>query len=133
MVLNDITSMKKVGSMSSNNPVSGNVGSELVFENDKIRVWNFELAVGEETVVHKHEYPYMWYAITATTLQTLDEDGNDVGTLDVPEGSIYVLKLEDEKLEITSEIGRGASVPATHSAKNVSTIPYREILVEWKS
>lgn len=118
--------------MSSKKEVSGNVGSELVFENDKIRVWNFVLDVGEETPVHKHDYPYMWYAITATTLQTFDEDGNDVGTLDVPEGSIYVLKHENDRLEITSDIGRGASVPATHSAKNVSTIPYREILVEWK-
>lgn len=111
---------------------SGNVGTEIVFENDKVRVWNFELAVGEETELHKHEHEYMWYAITGTYLQTFDADGNDVGTLEVPAGAVYSLKLENGFLEVISEIAKGARVPATHSAKNVGINPYREVLVEYK-
>jgi hypothetical protein len=31
-----------------------------------------------------------------------------------------------------SEIGKGATVPATHKARNAGPNHYREILVEWK-
>ena len=118
--------------MAGDRTSTGSVGTELVFENDKVRVWNFELAVGEETEVHKHEHEYMWYAITGTYLQTFDQDGNDVGTLEVPTGAVYSLKLDDGYLEVTSDIAKGARVPATHSAKNVGITPYREVLVEYK-
>ncbi len=35
------------------------VGSEKVFENNKVIVWNFVLAPSEETPVHTHEHSYM--------------------------------------------------------------------------
>ncbi len=106
------------------------VGSEKVFENDTVIVWNFELAPGEETPVHTHEHSYMWYAISGAPLQVTDENENDLGTMDVPTGAIFSLKVD--KVEVLSGPGKGMRVPARHKARNAGTTPYREILVEFK-
>lgn len=108
------------------------VGTEKIFENDKIIVWNFVLPAGEETPMHTHEHAYMWYSIEGTSLQVFDEQGVDLGTLEVPTGAIYSLKLEDGFLEVISDINKGMKVPVTHKAKNVGTTPYREVLIEYK-
>lgn len=109
------------------------VGSEKLFENDKIIVWNFELKPGEQTPIHTHEHSYMWYSIQGTNLQVFDEDGKDLGTLEVPTGSVYSLKVENGTIEVMSNVGKGVKIPAKHSAKNVGTTHYREILVEYKN
>ena len=108
------------------------VGTEKVFENDRVIVWNFELAPGEETQMHTHEHDYMWYAISGAPLQVFDKDENDLGTLEVPTGAIFELKLVDDDIEVMSEPGKGMRVPATHKARNTGPTPYREILVEFK-
>ncbi|MGR8919294.1 MAG: hypothetical protein ACU85V_06730 [Gammaproteobacteria bacterium] len=112
--------------------MGGNVGTEKLFENDKIIVWNFELAPGEETPVHTHEHSYIWYAIEGTTLKVLDEQDNDLGDLEVPTGAVFSLKVENGEIEVMSEPGKGVRVPATHKARNVGPGAYREILVEYK-
>jgi len=108
------------------------VGSEKVFENDKVIVWNFVLKPGEETPVHTHEHAYMWYAIEGAPLQIFDEGGKDLGTLDIPTGGIYSLKLDNGFLEVLSDPGKGMRVPARHKARNVGPTAYREVLVEYK-
>jgi hypothetical protein len=108
------------------------VGTEKVFENDKVIVWNFTLEPGEETPMHTHEHSYMWYAIAGAPLQIFDENGKDLGTLEVPTGAIYSLKLDNGFLEVLSEPGKGMRVPARHKARNVGSAPYREVLVEYK-
>jgi hypothetical protein len=108
------------------------VGSQKVFENDKVIVWNFVLEPGEETPIHTHELPYMWYAIEGAPLQIFDAQGNDLGTLLVPSGTVYSLKLENGFLEVLSNPGKGVRVPATHKARNLGSTRYREVLVEYK-
>tara|TARA_Y100001970_G_scaffold103185_1_gene129509 strand:- start:6551 stop:6952 length:402 start_codon:yes stop_codon:yes gene_type:complete len=112
--------------------VMSGVGTEKVFENDKVIVWNFELAPGEETAIHKHELSYIWYAISGSTLQVYDEHGKDLGAFEVPTGAVFHLKVEDDEIEVMSEIGKGARIPAKHKAVNAGSTPYREVLVEWK-
>jgi hypothetical protein len=112
--------------------IMAGVGTEKVFENDKVIVWNFTLEPGAYTPVHTHEHAYMWYAIAGAPLQIYDADGNDLGIFEVPTGAVYSLKLEDGFLEVISELGKGARVPATHKARNAGSTPYREILVEYK-
>ncbi len=55
------------------------VGSEKLFENDKVIVWNFELKPGEQTPIHTHEHSYVWYSIQGTDLQVFDEHGTTWG------------------------------------------------------
>ncbi|MBR72144.1 MAG: hypothetical protein CMM30_04300 [Rhodospirillaceae bacterium] len=108
------------------------VGTEKVFENDKIIVWNFELAPGEETPIHRHDLSYIWYAISGSTLQVYDEHGGDLGALDVPTGAVFHLKVEEDEIEVMSDIGKGTRIPVKHKAVNIGPNHYREVLVEWK-
>ncbi len=112
--------------------MSGNVGTKKVFENDHVKVWNFELEPGQETEMHTHAHSYMWYAINGSKLQVYDEGGNDLGIIDVPTGAVFSLKYEDGEIEVLSEPGKGMRIPATHKAKNVGPSTYREVLVEYK-
>ena len=112
--------------------VSENVGSTVVFENDKVKVWDFVLQPGEETPMHKHDKSYMWYAIQGGPLDCEDEHGGDLGVFDVPTGSVFNIKCEGDELEVLSEIAQGTLFPATHKAKNAGDVPYREILIEFK-
>ncbi|MEO1192205.1 MAG: hypothetical protein AAFY02_10640 [Pseudomonadota bacterium] len=112
--------------------VTGNVGSRVVFENDKVIVWDFELQPGEETEMHRHDKSYIWYAIQGGPLDCEDEHGNDLGVFDVPTGSVFNIKYADGQLEVLSDIAKGTLFPATHKAKNAGSVPYREILIEFK-
>ena len=112
--------------------MAGKLGSEKVFENDKVIVWNFELAPGEDTELHEHEHDYMWYAVAGTTLQAFDENDNDLGLIEVPTGAVFSLKLDNGELEVLSELGKGMRIPARHKARNVGPSIYREVLVEYK-
>ena len=112
--------------------VTGNVGSKIIFENDKIKVWDFILQPGEYTEIHKHDKSYIWYAIQGGPLDCDDEHGNDLGVFDVPTGSVWDIKCKGDELEVMSEIAQGTLFPATHRAKNAGDTPYREILIEFK-
>lgn len=41
--------------MSQTERVLGPIGSEVMFENDRVRVWHMRLAPGERSAVHKHD------------------------------------------------------------------------------
>ncbi|MEQ8442746.1 MAG: hypothetical protein RIM33_16080 [Alphaproteobacteria bacterium] len=108
------------------------VGSDIVFEDEKVRVWNFELRPGESTAMHTHEHDYIWYAISGAPLQLYDENEKDLGVLDVPTGAVFNLKLRGDEIEIVSEPGKGMRAPVRHRAVNAGKEPYREILIEFK-
>lgn len=42
----------------------GNVGSRLLSEDDRVRVWEIRLEPGERWHVHRHVLDYFWTAIT---------------------------------------------------------------------
>lgn len=46
------------------NEFNGHIGSELVYENDRVRVWTINLAPGETLPVHRHVLDYFWVALT---------------------------------------------------------------------
>lgn len=48
----------------SRNTYNGAIGTQLVFENDAVRVWHMTLAPGEKMPVHRHVLTYFWTAIT---------------------------------------------------------------------
>ena len=57
--------------------VMAGVGSNVVFEDDKIKVWKFNLEPGEQTAVHTHEMEYVFYVIKGSTLEVFDAEQND--------------------------------------------------------
>ena len=109
----------------------GEVGTTKVYENEKIIVWEFTLEPGEETPLHEHKHDYIFYIQNGSKLQVFGEEGNDLGTLDATTGSVFAFKVENGYLVSTDE--KNLRVPVTHTAKNVGTSSYKEILVETKN
>lgn len=106
------------------------VGSKVVFEDDKIKVWEFNLEPGERTPLHTHEMDYIFYVIDGTTLEVFDADDEYLGPLEVVSGDVVALRLEGDELVVIGDESK--RVPATHSARNGGPTRYREILVETK-
>ena len=46
------------------NESNGRIGSDLVFENDSVRIWHISLKPGELLPVHRHVLTYFWTAVT---------------------------------------------------------------------
>ena len=106
------------------------VGTNKVFENDKIILWEFFLEPGEETPVHTHANGFVSYVIDGSTIRINDEDGEKVDQVDVPGGEVLEFRLHDGKLTVPNTSIR---VPATHSARNLGNSTYREIFIELKA
>ena len=107
------------------------VGTKVVFEDDKIKVWEFTLEPGEKTPVHTHEMDYIFYVIDGTTLEVFDADDEYLGPLPVADGDVVALKLVDGELVVEGK--EDIRVPATHSARNGGPNRYREVLIEKKA
>lgn len=90
------------------------VGTKLVFENDRVRVWEFTLESGESIEAHRHDHDYFFYPIEGATLEVMRATGTARLTLNA--GEVCFRKGGD-----------------THAAKNVDDHRYHEVLVELKS
>jgi quercetin dioxygenase-like cupin family protein len=90
------------------------VGTKMIFENEKIRVWEFTLEPGESVDSHRHDHDYFFYPIEGGTLEVARESG--VTRIDLKAGEVYFRKSGD-----------------THAAKNVDDHRYHEVLVELKA
>ena len=89
------------------------VGTKLIFENERVRIWEFTLAPGESIDAHTHDHDYFFYPIEGGTLEVTRASGRTQATLD--EGKVYYRTKGD-----------------THGARNVGAARYHEVLVELK-
>ena len=96
---------------------SAQVGTQLLFENDRVRVWDLRLAPGESTGVHRHETDYLYVVIGGGSLQTVYGDGHR----DPPR------RMEDGEVRI-----RAVDAENVHEAINVGNTPWRNIVIELK-
>ena len=109
--------------------VDGYVGSCVIYEDDAVRVWNFTLAPGQMTSMHKHDYDYHFVAIKPTQLEVYGEDGSRL--FDFRAEGVLGFKLVGDLLEPIG-IELPWPVPAIHAAKNIGKEDYYEILFESK-
>jgi quercetin dioxygenase-like cupin family protein len=56
----------------------GQVGSRLVSETDRVRVWHLSLKPGERIGFHTHVLDYFWTALTAGAARSHYHDGRTV-------------------------------------------------------
>jgi quercetin dioxygenase-like cupin family protein len=89
------------------------VGTRLIFENERVRVWEFTLHPGETIDAHRHDHDYFFYPIEGATLEVTRASG--VTRLTLNAGEVYFRKGGD-----------------THGARNVDHHRYHELLVELK-
>lgn len=53
----------------------GQVGSKLLSQNDRVRVWEIRLAPGERWHAHRHVLDYFWTAVNAGSSRQHTHDG----------------------------------------------------------
>jgi hypothetical protein len=100
--------------------VLGPVGTEVVFENDRVRIWEMRLAPGETSAIHRHDLDYMLVLLEGDRIAAEPEPDtggafNEYLEADVVPGAVVYIE-------------RGG----IETAKNVGKQPYREILIELK-
>lgn len=109
----------------------GEVGTKKLFEDDRIILWEFVVEPGERTASHTHRHDYLFYVLEGSTLELFDAAGSPQGSFEARTGEVFSLKLAGD--ELASADDQGLRVSATHSARNLGSGRYREILVEEKS
>ena len=66
------------------NASSGIVGSTLVSETDKVRVWHLLIPAGKRCTFHRHVLDYFWTCHTHGTARGFYEDGSITETVHFP-------------------------------------------------
>ena len=97
--------------------ISPQVGTRLLFENERVRVWDLQLAPGQSTGLHRHEHDYLYVVIGDGRLQAADADGERREASDMKDGEVRFNEVDGE---------------AVHEAFNVGDGSWRNIIVELK-
>ena len=100
--------------------VLGDVGTRVLFENERVRVWEMDLAPGERSAIHRHDLDYLIVQIEGDRIAGQAEPDSGGGFGDYKEGDVAPGK--------THYIPRGG----IETAINVGRRRYREILIELK-
>lgn len=112
--------------------VDGYVGSEVIYEDASVRIWNFTLPSGAMTSMHRHDHNYHFVAIRPTQLRVYGEDGAVLFDF-TAQGSIGFAVDGDYLTPVGGTIQLPWKVPRTHAAKNIGPSAYHEILFESKT
>jgi beta-alanine degradation protein BauB len=98
----------------------GDLGTTVVFENERVRVWQVRLAPGEQGPVHRHELDHLLVQVAGDRIAVVPEPDSE---------GPYRHYLEAEVVPgAVVHVARGG----VESAHNVGVQPYLEIVVEIK-
>ena len=107
------------------------VGTQKVFENERIIVWHLDLEPGEQGERHSHELDYVVRIISGSTLEVFGPDGELLDTVELEAGGAVSFHIQGDQI-VSNRPGYPA-VPVTHSARNVGPTTFREVLIEFKN
>ena len=104
------------------NRVLGDIATKLLFENDRVRVWEMQLEPGQRSDVHEHKLDYVMIQVSGDTMsaQMEPDSGGPWGHLGTVEGDVFPGNV------IYAERG------GIESAVNNGKVPFQEIVVELK-
>jgi hypothetical protein len=103
------------------------IATKKLFENEKIVLWEMVLEPGESSGLHTHSHSYLFNVIEGSTCEVMDKDGNSCGSLQMEPGFTLFFQRQGQEL-----VAGDFRIPLTHSARNLGTTRFREILVETK-
>ncbi len=106
------------------------VGTQKVFENERVIVWHLDLEPGEEGERHSHELDYIVRILSGSTLEVFGPSGELLDTVEFEAGGAVSFRIDGD--QIVSDRPGYPTVPATHSARNVGANTFREVLIEFK-
>ena len=99
----------------------GDIGTKLLFEDDRVRIWEMALAPGEQTAPHRHDLDYYIVMVEGDGIagvphvQSTGPSAEYIAVTDISPGDVYPMKRGGVEL-----------------ARNIGTRFYREIIVELK-
>ena len=91
------------------------IGTDLIFEDDRVRIWQIVLEPGQEAATHTHLLDYTTVTVEGATLERLNADG----TVDRSETQ-------------PGRVLRWYQSTRTHGLRNVGTTRFRNVIVEIK-
>lgn len=100
--------------------VLGGVGTAVLFENDRVRVWDMRLGPGEESDVHRHDLDYLLVVVSGDRIAAVPEPDS--------QGKRHEYFEADVVPGTVAYVERGG----VETARNVGRQPYYEIIVELK-
>lgn len=104
----------------SDQRVLGGVGTKVLMENERVRIWEMRLDPGEESAVHRHDLDYILVQVSGDRIAGVPEPDS---------GGEYNEYIEAEVVPGNAiYIGRGG----IETARNTGTRQYYEILIELK-
>ena len=92
----------------------GQVADKVLFENERVRIWELNLQPGESSDFHEHKLDYLLCVIAGESIDADFVDGTNIQIPVEPGTTLFVPKGNSEV------------------AINRSDVPYREILIELK-
>jgi hypothetical protein len=97
--------------------VSERVAARVLFENERVRVWDDRAGPGETKHLHVHRRPYITVIITGERGETVGEDGNAQRRFDglTPGEAHYVGPDE---------------LPAVHAMRNTGSTELAVLIIE---
>jgi hypothetical protein len=98
----------------------GGVGTRVLFENERVRVWEMRLEPGARSAVHRHDLDYLLVFLEGDRIRVEPEPDT--------EGPYR------EALEFPVPVGHAVYVErgGVETAVNSGDAPYRELLIELK-
>jgi quercetin dioxygenase-like cupin family protein len=115
MADHDVKDRKATTSEPTHENPSGPIGTEVVFENDQVRVWDMRVAPGGKKAWHHHTMDYVIINISGGKIELEDVNGHSFIADDKVGGVIW------------NDAGQ------KHELRNLSGKPYQNILVELKN
>jgi quercetin dioxygenase-like cupin family protein len=93
---------------------NGPIGTEVIFENDQVRIWDMKVAPRGKKAWHHHTMDYVIVSVTGGRVEIENVDGDSYIGEDKVGGVIW------------QDAGQ------KHELRNLTDAPYRNILVELK-
>ena len=100
--------------------VLGDVGTRLLFENDRVRAWELRLAPGEESAAHRHELDHLLIQVSGDRVAVIPEPDSE---------GPYREYLEADVIPGATVFVRRGGI---ETARNIGTQPYSEVIIELK-
>jgi hypothetical protein len=99
----------------------GGVGSKIVFEDERVRVWVLKLAPGERSPVHQHELDHLLIQVKGDRIAVEPEPDTKSPYRDYMEADVIP--------GIVTFVPKGGIETAVNAGKE----PYYEVIVELKT
>jgi hypothetical protein len=98
----------------------GGVGTRVVYEDERVRVWQLRLAPGEDSPIHRHELDHLLIQVAGDRIAVIPEPDSDGPYRDYLEANV----VPGAVVHVTSG--------GIETARNVGSEPYLEVIVELK-